>query len=214
MRGCSFILLYSVCFLGISINTTLQQRSNTLSCDGEATLLSESLLQLGSGLKNEVVHTQESIASILKQMDIFNVSLGKLFREVFQTAQLGQDLDRKASRFIRNDTMYQKVAELNKEVSMIWIQGASLDSKIKPLEKKMQRAVNMTNRRDSFPNMSSILSSIESQKMQIEELMQVVDIHQDQINTQEAKIKSLLKKVGTRRVKNKDRQNEDVHKKS
>ncbi|XP_063313273.1 uncharacterized protein LOC134612766 [Pelobates fuscus] len=213
MRFCSFILLHSVCFLGISTKgrDIMKQRSNLLPCHGEqVALLSDGLLQLGSGLKREAVHTEERISRILKQIDLFNISLENIFNDVFQTAKLGQDLETKTRVFLLNDTMCQTVAELKKEVAMIKVLGASLEGKIKPLEKKIRKAVNNHNKNDLFPTMSTILSSIENQNTQIEELILVVNIHQDKINMQEQQIETLLKMVESRSIKKKSKRIRDA----
>ncbi|MEE6507549.1 hypothetical protein FKM82_026190 [Ascaphus truei] len=208
-RSCTCLLLYSVCFLEISIQGTSEvQRPQWLPYPkGEVNLLSQSLLQLGSGLKREVNHTRERVNSILKHLDIFNTSLAQLFGQVIQTAKLGEDLDTKARHFIGSyNRLYQVVTELYEDVAELQRHRASLDTKLKPLEKKMQKAVNSSMERDSFLSTSNILS-VRSQSIQIDALMAVVDIHQGQIDAQDAIIERLLRKTESRKMKIKRHQN-------
>ncbi|KAM4709354.1 uncharacterized protein O3C94_020564 [Discoglossus pictus] len=191
MRGSYvFLLLCLMCILDITRQGAhaFQYPDLLMNTDEEANTLSRALLQLGWRLKAEVNHTRETISSIFKQLDKFNTSLTKIFQQVIQSAKVGETLDTKARHFLGNETIYQVVTELYEELAKLRIHREMLDNKIKPLERKMQRAV--IKEKDT----SNILSLIKRQHIRIDALMEVVDLHQDRINSQEVKIQRLLKK--------------------
>ncbi|XP_075683887.1 uncharacterized protein LOC142652195 isoform X2 [Rhinoderma darwinii] len=173
----------------------------------EIRLLSEGLLQIGSGLKREFNHTKYQIKSIFQQLNHFNTSLSRLSGQVNQATKLGEELDQKTRNFEDNAKMYEMLADISEELAKLKEEEASLDNKIKPLESKIQTALDIRNERESVLNTSDILASIERQNMQIISLQAIVDSHQDKINSQEAKIQRLQKKANSRNTKAKKRHN-------
>ncbi|KAE8633022.1 hypothetical protein XENTR_v10001748 [Xenopus tropicalis] len=210
MEGCStFILLYSLHFLNIGSQGIHILQESQLPYHGEEVgLLSESLLQFGFMFSKEVNYTKESIKNIFEQLDSFNMSLAKMYTQVRQIAKAGKNLNKKAKSHISNGTMSQLVAELSEELARVQIHGASLENKIKPLERRMQKAVNIRKKDNSQSSTAEILSFLTRQHIRIEALMAVVDIHQKRINTQETKIQRLLRKTRPRKNKSKEKNNE------
>ncbi|OCT97851.1 uncharacterized protein LOC108706962 [Xenopus laevis] len=212
---CTFILLYSLHLQSIASHGIHILQGSQLPYHGdEVGLLSESLLQFGSMLNKEVNYTKESITNIFEQLDIFNMSLAEMSRKVIQIATAGENLTIKAKSHISNDTMPQLVDELSEEIARVQLHGASLEDKIKPLERRMRKAVNMRKKSNSLSSTAEILSFLERQNIRIEALMAVVDIHQKRINTQEAKIQRLLRKTGLRKKKSKEKNNERAREKT
>lgn len=173
----------------------------------EVNLLSESLLQIGTGLRREVNYTKTQISSIFQQLRQFNSSLAKLSEQIKQASKLGEELDTKTRSFEDNEKMYEVLAEISEELVKLQKEGTSLDNIIKPLEKKVQTALDTREGREYFFNTSHILSTIEKQNMQIDALQTIVDSHQDHINSQEAKIQRLQRKTGSKNLKTKRRRN-------
>ncbi|XP_077331124.1 angiopoietin-related protein 3-like isoform X2 [Lithobates pipiens] len=173
----------------------------------EVNLLSESLLQIGTGLRREVNYTKTQISSISQQLRQFNSSLAKLSEQMKQASKLGEELDTKTRSFEDHDKMYEVLAEISEELVKLQKEGISLDNIIKPLEKKVQTALDTREGREYVFNTSHILSTIEKQNMQIEALQTIVDNHQDHINSQEAKIQRLQRKTGSKNLKAKRRRN-------
>lgn len=206
MRGTYiFSMLYSLCFLAPPIQGARAELS--LYPQDEIRLLSEGLLQIGSGLKREFNHTKHQIKSIFQQLNNFNTSLAKLSGQVNQATKLGEELDQKTRNFEDNAKMYEMLAEISEELAKLKEEEASLDNKIKPLESKIQTALDIRNERESVLNTSDILASIERQNVQILSLQAIVDSHQNKINSQEAKIQRLQKKANSRNTKSKKRRN-------
>ncbi|OCU01069.1 hypothetical protein XELAEV_18006853mg [Xenopus laevis] len=202
---CTFILLYSLHFLSIASQGIHILQGSQLPYHGEEVgLLSESLLQFGSMFNKEVNYTKESLKSIFEQLDVFNMSLVKMLRQVIQISKAGENLTIKAKSHISNDTMPQLVAKLSEELVRVQIHGASLENKIKPLERRMRKAENIRKKSNSLSSTAEILSFLKRQHIRIEALMAVVDIHQKRINTQEAKIQRLLIKTGSIKKKSKE----------
>ncbi|XP_044128597.1 angiopoietin-related protein 3-like [Bufo gargarizans] len=198
-------LLYSLCFLAPPIQGARAELN--LYPQDEIRLLSEGLLQIGSGLKREFNHTKHQIKSIFQQLHNFNTSLAKLSGQVNQATKLGEQLDQKTRNFEENAKMYEMLAEISDELAKLKEEEASLDNKIKPLENKIQIALDKRNERESLLNASDIMASIERQNMQILSLQAIVDSHQDKINSQEDKIQRLQKKAHSRKTKSKKRRN-------
>ncbi|KAM3937699.1 uncharacterized protein RB166_008169 isoform 1-T2 [Leptodactylus fuscus] len=206
MRGtCTISLLFSLCILAPPIQGARSELG--LYPQDEIRLLSEGLLQIGSGLKREFNYTKHQIKSIFQQLNHFNTSLTKLSGQVNQATKLGEELDHKTRNFEDNAKMYEMLADISEELAKLKEEEASLDNKIKPLESKIQTALDKRNERESALNTSDILASIERQNMQILSLQAIVDRHQDKINSQEAKIQRLQKKANSRKTKSKKRRN-------
>ncbi|XP_075047359.1 angiopoietin-related protein 3-like [Mixophyes fleayi] len=195
-RTCSLSVLYSLCFLGPSVQGSRVSQNKGLQAypREEVNLLSQSLLQIGTGLKREASHTKQQINSIFQQLDHFNTSLAILSGQISQAGKLGEELDTHTRSFEDNDKMYEALAEIYEELFKLQAEGASLDNKIKPLERRIQTALDT---RDE--------SSIERQNIKIDALQEIVDSHEDQINAQEEKIKRLLRKANSRNMKDKKR---------
>ncbi|XP_018426759.1 PREDICTED: uncharacterized protein LOC108799394 [Nanorana parkeri] len=205
----TFSLLYLICLLGIPVQKSwaLQNPELHFYPKNEVNLLSESLLQIGTGLRREVNYTKTQISSIFQQLKQFNSSLANLSEQIKQTSKLGEELDTKARGFEDNDKMYEVLAEISEELVKLQKEGASLDNTIKPLEKKVETALDTREEREFFVNTSHILAIIEKQNMQIDTLQTIVDSHQDHINSQEAKIQRLLRKTRSKNLKTKKRRN-------
>ncbi|XP_069619955.1 angiopoietin-related protein 3-like [Ranitomeya imitator] len=201
MRGtCTlFSLLSSLCFLAPPIQGARADLS--LYPQDEIRLLSEGLLQIGSGLKREFNHTKHQIKSIFQQLNHFNTSLAKLSGQVNQATKFGEELGQKTRNFEDNAKLYEMLAEISEELARLKEEESSLDNKIKPLESKIQTALDIRHERESVLNTSEILASIERQNMQIISLQAIVDSHQDKINSQEAKIQRLQKKAKSKSKK-------------
>ncbi|XP_069820372.1 angiopoietin-related protein 3-like isoform X1 [Dendropsophus ebraccatus] len=206
MRGtCKFFLFYLLCFLATPIQAARAELS--LYPQDEIRLLSEGLLQIGSGLKREFNHTKHQIKSIFQQLNHFNASLAKLSGQVNQATKLGAELDQKTRNFEDHAKLYEMLAEISEELAKLKEEEASLDNKIKPLESKIQTVLEIRNEREPALNTSDILATIERQNMQILSLQAIVDSHQDKIDSQEAKIQRLQKKAKSRNAKSKKRRN-------
>ncbi|XP_072007608.1 uncharacterized protein [Engystomops pustulosus] len=206
MRGASTIsLFFSLCFIAPPAQGARAELG--LYPQDEIRLLSEGLLQIGSGLKREFNHTKHQIKSIFQQLNHFNTSLAKLSGQVNQATKLGEELDQKTRNFEDNAKLYEMLADISEELVKLKEEEASLDNKIKPLESKIQSVLEKRNERESVLNTSDILASIERQNMQILSLQATVDSHQAKINSQEAKIQRLQKKANSRKTKSKKRRN-------
>ncbi|XP_063775923.1 uncharacterized protein LOC134911778 isoform X2 [Pseudophryne corroboree] len=195
---CTLPLLYTLCFLGSSIQGSHVSQSKDLYVHPteEVSLLSQSLLQIGTGLKREINHTKVQINSILLQLNHFNTSLALLSRQITQASKLGEELDTKTRSSEDYDKIYEALTAIYEELFKMQAEGASLDNKIRPLERRIQTALD---KRDEL--------SIERQNIKIDALQEIVDSHQDHINAQEEKIQRLLKKTTSRNLKDKKRRN-------
>ncbi|KAM4052803.1 uncharacterized protein ACNLHF_004204 [Anomaloglossus baeobatrachus] len=200
MRGtCTlFSLLSSLCFLAPPILGARGELS--LYPQDEIRLLSEGLLQIGSGLKREFNHTKHQIKSIFQQLNQFNTSLAKLSGQVNQATKLGEELGEKTRNFEDTAKLFEMLAEISEELARLKEEESFLDNKIKPLESKIS-ALDVRHEREPVLNTSEILASIERQNMQILSLQAIVDSHQDKINSQEAKIQRLQKKTKSKSKK-------------
>lgn len=158
----TFSLLYLICLLGIPGQQSWALQSPDLHSypREEVNLLSESLLQIGTGLRTEVNYTKTQIRSIFQQLKQFNSSLANLSEQIKQTSKLGEELDTKARSLEDNDKMYEVLAEISEELVKLQKEGASLDNMIKPLEKKVQTALDTREEGEVFVNTSHILVRI------------------------------------------------------
>lgn len=154
----AFSLLYLICLLCIpSHECWALQRPDLHSYPREeVNLLSESLLQIGTGLRREVNYTKTQISSIFQQLKQFNSSLAKLSEQIKQASKLGEDLDTKARSFEDNDKIYEALAEISEELVKLQKDGTSLDNMIKPLEEKVQTALDTKEKTDFLVNTSHI----------------------------------------------------------
>ncbi|KAM9329574.1 angiopoietin-related protein 3-like [Gastrophryne carolinensis] len=180
----------------------------------EVNLLSESLLQIGTGLRREVNYTKIQIGSIFQQLKQFNTSLTKLSEQVNHARKLGEELDTKTRSFEDNNHIYEVLAEISEELGRLQREGTFLEDMIKPLEMKVQIALDTKEEKEPSVNTSLILSTIEKQNMQIEALQAIVDSHQDHISDQESKIQRLLRKTSSKNMKAKKRRNIGAQRKS
>ncbi|XP_072260299.1 angiopoietin-related protein 3-like [Pyxicephalus adspersus] len=205
----SISLLCLICLLGIPVQESwaLQNPDLPPYSRDEVNLLSEGLLQIGTGLRREVNYTKIQIKSIFQQLKQFNSTLEKLSEQIKQTSKLGEELETKTRSLEDNDKMYKALAEISEELVKLQEEGISLDNMIKPLEKKVQIALDTREKEHLSANTSDIMSIIEKQNMQIDALQMIVDTHQGHINSQEVKIKRLLRKTGSKNLKAKRRRN-------
>ncbi|XP_068092089.1 angiopoietin-related protein 3-like [Hyperolius riggenbachi] len=200
----TFSLLCSICFLALPAQALQSPELHAFPRE-EVNLLSESLLQIGTGLRREASYTKTQINSIFKQLKEFNSSLALLSEQVHQASKIGEELNGKARSVEDNDKKYAALTEIYEELVKLQKDTASLDDVIKPLEEKVQTALDAKAARDSSLNISHLLSTIEKQNMQIDVLQTIVNNHQNHIAAQNAKIQRLQRKASSRILKAKKR---------
>ncbi|XP_030422056.1 angiopoietin-related protein 3-like isoform X2 [Gopherus evgoodei] len=155
----------------------------------EIRVLSQGVLKLGAGLKEQVDHTKEKITYICQQLNIFNNSLIELLEQVSLNKRLRNGLMEKTQQLeTRNQVLGRLSAELQNQLGEVMHYRMTFNTKLEFLEEKIENALN-------YKTNTSTSSFVQTQSIRIDELLTEVELQEDQISIQDALIQKLLKKV-------------------
>ncbi|XP_050800265.1 angiopoietin-related protein 3-like isoform X2 [Gopherus flavomarginatus] len=155
----------------------------------EIHVLSQGVLKLGAGLKEQVDHTKEKITYICQQLNIFNNSLIELLEQVSLNKRLRNGLMEKTQQLeTRNQVLGRLSAELQNQLGEVMHYRMTFNTKLEFLKEKIENALN-------YKTNTSTSSFVQTQSIRIDELLTEVELQEDQISIQDALIQKLLKKV-------------------
>nr|XP_032657679.1 angiopoietin-related protein 3-like isoform X2 [Chelonoidis abingdonii] len=155
----------------------------------EIRVLSQGVLKLGAGLKEQVDHTKEKITYICQQLNIFNNSLTELLEQVSLNKRLRNGLMEKTQQLeTRNQVLGRLSAELQNQIGEVMHYRMTFNTKLEFLEEKIENALN-------YKTNTSTSSFVQTQSVRIDELLTEVELQEEQISIQDALIQKLLKKV-------------------
>ncbi|CAM4558407.1 unnamed protein product [Lepidochelys olivacea] len=162
----------------------------------EIHVLSQGVLKLGAGLKEQVDHTKEKITYIFQQLNIFNNSLIELLEQVSLNKRLRNGLMEKTQQLqTRNQVLSRLSAELQNQLAEVMHYRMTFNTRLEFLEEKIENALNYKTNTSTSVSMTDIMSFVHTQSVRIDELLTEVELQQDRISVQDALIQKLLKKV-------------------
>ncbi|XP_006137918.2 angiopoietin-related protein 3-like [Pelodiscus sinensis] len=162
----------------------------------EIRVLSQGVLKLGAGLKEQVDYTKEQITSFFRQLKIFNDSLLELLEQVSLNKRLENGLMEKTQQLeIRNQVLCRLSAELQNQLAEVMRYKMTFNTRLEFLEKEIANALNYRTNASISVNMTDIMSFVQAQSIRIDELLTEVELQQDQMSIQDSLIQKLLKKV-------------------
>ncbi|CAM5146377.1 unnamed protein product [Natator depressus] len=162
----------------------------------EIHVLSQGVLKLGAGLKEQVDHAKEKITYIFQQLNIFNNSLIELLEQVSLNKRLRNGLMEKTQQLeTRNQVLGRLSEELQNQLAEVMHYRMTFNTKLEFLEEKIENALNYKTNTSTSVSMTDIMSFVQTQSVRIDELLTEVELQQDRISVQDALIQKLLKKV-------------------
>ncbi|XP_069481858.1 angiopoietin-related protein 3-like [Ambystoma mexicanum] len=196
------LLITGACSLGrCSHNSLASDGSNgdesglRASPSLDISLLSQSLLQLGLGLKQQADKTKEQMAGFFQQLDRLNSSLSTLVQQVDACERTRASLSRRAAQLEHRDEELQRLSSaLQTRLNQVTGHEASLGAKMRSLEERLERSFDCTTG-------GHLMTMLTSQNLRIKELFTELEAQDGEMNDQEATLEYLVKKVGSRRRK-------------